>query len=63
MSKKPTNGMTKAHFATAYLRDYDITDNIKEANLLVCPAGEVSNKIKYAESNNITIKHYEDFYA
>jgi hypothetical protein len=55
--------MTKAHFATAYLRDYDITDNIKEANLLVCPAGEVSNKIKYAESNNITIKHYEDFYA
>lgn len=61
MSKKPSNGMKKAEFAATYLADYDITDNIKEAQLLVCPLGEQSNKIAYAHANNIEIKHYEDF--
>ena len=61
MSKRPTNGMTKHDFATKYLSDYDITDNIKEASMLICPEGEQSNKIKYALANNITIKHYSDF--
>lgn len=61
MSKKPTNGMKKAEFAATYLQDYDITDNIKEAVLLVCPAGENSNKIKFAQANGIAIKYYSDF--
>ena len=61
MSKKPSNGMKKQDFAATYLQDYDITDNIKEASLLICPAGENSNKIKFAQANNIEIKHYEDF--
>jgi NAD-dependent DNA ligase len=61
MSKKPSNGMKKAEFAKTFLQDYDITDNIREAQLLICPAGEMSNKIRYAEANNIEIKHYEDF--
>jgi len=61
MSKKPTNGMKKADFATAYLSDYDITDNIKEASILVCPEGESSNKIAFAKANNIAIRTYESF--
>lgn len=61
MSKKPSNGMKKSDFANTYLSSYDITDNIKEANILICPIGESSNKINYAIANNIEIKHYEDF--
>jgi NAD-dependent DNA ligase len=61
MSKKPTDGSKKADFAAKYLGAYDITENIKEANVLVCPRGENSNKIRYAEANGIEIKYYEDF--
>lgn len=61
MSKRPGNGLSKAEFAKQFLADYDITENIKEASLLVCPAGETSNKIKYAQARNIEIKFYEDF--
>lgn len=61
MSKKPTNGMKKADFAKTYLSDFDITDNIKEASMLICPAGEHSNKIAYATAHNIEIRTYESF--
>lgn len=63
MSKKPSNGMKKADFAATYLQDYEITDNIREAQLLICPAGEHSNKIAYANANGIAIKYYEDFFT
>lgn len=61
MSKKPTNGMKKAEFAQAYLQDYDITEDIRQASLLICPEGETSNKIRYAQAHDIAIKHYSDF--
>lgn len=61
LSKKPSNGMTKAQFIETFLQDYDVTENIREADLLVCPAGETSNKINYAKANNTTIKFYTDF--
>lgn len=62
LSKKPDNGQTKHNFFEMYLADkYVETQNIKEANLLVCPAGEQSNKINYAMANGIEIKNYSDF--
>lgn len=62
MSKKPTNGMKKADFYNTYLAsEYDLTEDIKEADLLICPEGETSSKIKTAEKKGITIKHYSDY--
>lgn len=63
MSKKPTNGMTKAEFMAKYLSDFQETGNIKDADLLVCPDGENSNKIAYAKANGIEIRSYTSFIA
>lgn len=61
LSKKPSNGMTKADFIRTFLQDYDIVENIREADLLICPEGEVSNKINYAKANGMQIKFYSEF--
>lgn len=63
MSKKPSNGMKKMEFYTHFLQDYELTDTIGEASLLICPKGENSSKITYAQKHNIEIKYYEDFVA
>jgi MoxR-like ATPase len=53
--------MTKKEFIDKYLHGYRITENVKEATLLICPQNENSNKIEYARVHNITIKFYDDF--
>jgi NAD-dependent DNA ligase len=61
LSKKPSNGMKKAEFAAKYLSDYDITDDLAQADILVYPEGETSNKINWMLSHGKEARTYESF--
>jgi hypothetical protein len=61
LSKKPSDGSKKAEFAAKYLGDYEITEDLKQADILVYPEGETSNKINWMLSNGREARTYESF--